>query len=80
MLVRINNPHNRAIRWGVLALEGKARFLAAAPDDQFPHAGSGRVYRDQRLSSLRPSREGFFTVATTVPITRASCMFVNREP
>src|SRR5882672_12523478 len=45
----------------------------------FP-CGNRSLLRDWTISSLRPSREGFFTVATTVPITRASCISQVQDP
>src|ERR1700694_4416711 len=41
--------------------------------------GARFLSSDWTMSSLRPSSEGFFIVATTVPMTRASCMFVNHQ-
>src|ERR1041385_5617011 len=49
MLLRIDYSHNRAISRCIFALERKARFLSAAPEDQFAHAGADRINRDQRL-------------------------------
>ena len=40
----------------------------------FP-VGSKSAFTVWTTSNLRPCNESFFTVATTVPITRASCIF-----
>lgn len=53
MLFGINNPNNRAIGRGIFALEGKARFFAAAPENQLTDAGSGGVYGNQRFALRR---------------------------
>jgi hypothetical protein len=45
MTIRVHYPYNRAIRRRILTFEGKARFLSAAPENQFADARSGRIDR-----------------------------------
>ena len=53
MFLRINNPNDRAIGRGIFALERKACFLAAAPEDQLTDAGAGSIYGDQGFTLRR---------------------------
>jgi len=53
MFIRIHNRDNRAVRGRVFALERKARFLAAAPENKFAHARAGRINSDHRLALWR---------------------------
>ena len=68
-------------------IERKARFLAAHEEHLLADAGADGVDRDERpagrlasgvsgwtTSSLRPTRFSSLRVATTSPMTRASCM------
>src|SRR6266852_5332881 len=50
MFVRINNPNNRAIGRSIFTLKGKARFFAAAPENQLTHTGAGGIHSHQRFT------------------------------
>jgi len=53
MLIRINNPNDRAIGRRVFALERKARLLAPAPENQLAHPGAGGVHGNQWFALRR---------------------------
>ncbi len=53
MRIGIDYPDHRAIGRGIFALEGKARFLAAAPENQFTDSGSGGIYGHHRFPLRR---------------------------
>src|SRR2546423_1298019 len=53
MLIRINDSDNRTIGRRVLTFERKARFLSAAPENEFADAGAGCVDRHHWLALRR---------------------------
>src|SRR5262245_6869382 len=50
MLIRIDNPHNRAVGRRIFAFERKTGFLSSQPEYRFPDSAAGSVNGNQRLT------------------------------
>ena len=83
----INNADDRTICGRVFSFERKARFLSPAPEHQLTDSGTNGINATsglpcgsrsliQRLhdEQLTADQRFVLRVATTVPITRASCI------
>ena len=92
--VRIDYADDRAVGRRFVAFEWERRLFSAAPKNELAFAGTDRVESDRRfpfgfrsassvctIRNLRPWSVSFLTVATTVPMTRAICIYEvgNRE-